>query len=114
MCRTELEYLGDHLLSPGKLTRMSERLPDLLEDLGHDQGWRHREAVARFGKAYPSKDPARQRRLRDLMNGERFLTGAELELEIPALAEMVRSIRGLEVYTSAELKAELLSAGRGA
>ena len=114
MGRIELEYLGDPLLSPGKLTRMSERLPDLLEDLGHDQGWRHREALAKFGEAYPSKDPARHRKLRNIMNGDAYLTGAELELEIPALAEMVRSIRGLEVFTSAELKAELLSADRGA
>lgn len=111
MDRLELPYLGDHLLSPGKLARMSQRLPELLDDLADEQGWKIREAVQRFSEAYGSKDPARQRRFRDLVTGARELTTTELEGELAALAQMVATIRGIE-YTPADLQAELLSARR--
>ena len=110
MDRLELPYLGPQLLSPGKLVAMSQRLCEVLDEEAAEQGWGPREAVARFAAAYPSRDPARQRKLRDLVTGAVELTAAELELETAALAEMFRTIRGLESYSPADLQAELSSA----
>jgi len=112
MGRLELPYLGGHLLAPAKLSRMSERLPELLDDLAAEQGWRLREALMRFSDAYPSKDPARHRRFQELVTGARDFTGPELESELAALAQMIATIRRLDSYTPAELQAELLSARR--
>jgi hypothetical protein len=112
MDRLQLDYLGPQMLSPGKLVAMSQRLCDVLDEEAAEQGWGPREAVQRFAAAYPSRDPARQRKLRDLVTGAVELTAAELELETAALAEMFRTIRGLESYSPAELQAELQSARR--
>jgi hypothetical protein len=112
MGRLELPYLGEPLLAPGKLSRMRQRLPELLDDLAEEQGWKLREAVQRFADAYPSKDPGRQKRIREIVTGGRELTGEELELELAALAQMVGTIRQLDDYTPADLQAELLSARR--
>ena len=112
MDRLQLDYLGPQLLSPGKLQKMSQRLCEVLDDEASEQGWGPREATARFAAAYPSRDPARQRMLRDLVTGATELTATELELETAALAEMFRSIRGLESYSPADLQAELSSVRR--
>jgi hypothetical protein len=112
MDRLQLDYLGPQMLSPGKLVQMSQRLCEVLDEEAAEQGWGPREAVQRFAAAYPSRDPARQRKLRDLVTGAVELTAAELELETAALAEMFRTIRGLESYSPAELQAELQSARR--
>jgi hypothetical protein len=112
MDRLELDYLGPQMLSPAKLQRMSQRLCDLLDDEAAEQGWGPREAVQRFAAAYPSRDPARQRKLRDVLTGAGEFTASELELEAAALAEMFREIRGLDSYSPADLQAELLSARR--
>ena len=111
MGRLELPYLSEPLMAPGKLARMRQRLPELLDDLAEEQGWKLREAVQRFADAYPSKDPGRQRRIRDVVTGARELTGEELELEMAALAQMVGTIRGTDC-SPADLQAELLSARR--
>lgn len=112
MDRLELPYLGPQLLSPAKLQRMSARLCELLDDEAAEQGWGPREAVQRFAAAYPSRDPGRQRKLRDLVTGAVELAASELELEAAALAEMFRTIRGVESFTPADLQAELLSVRR--
>jgi hypothetical protein len=112
MDRLELPYLGPQMLSPAKLQRMSARLCELLDDEASEQGWGPREAVQRFAAAYPSRDPARQRKLRDLVTGAAELTASEVELEAAALAEMFRTIRGVDSFTPADLQAELLSARR--
>jgi hypothetical protein len=112
MDRLQLDYLGPQMLSPGKLVAMSQRLCEVLDEEAAEQGWGPREAVQRFAAAYPSRDPARQRKLRDLVTGAVELTAAELELETAALAEMFRTIRGLESYSPADLQAELSSARR--
>ena len=114
MDRLELDYLGPQLLSPAKLQRMGHRLCELLDDEAAEQGWGPREAVARFTAAYPSRDPLRQRKLRDLLTGAGEFTTGELELEMAALAEMIRAVRGCESYSPADLQAELLSARRRA
>jgi hypothetical protein len=110
MDRLELDYLGPQLLSPAKLLRMSQRLCELIEDTASDQGWGPREAVNRFVAAYPSRDPARLRKLRGLVTGEGDLTAPEMELEAAALAEMFRAIRGLETFSPADLQQELMFA----
>jgi hypothetical protein len=40
------------------------------------------------------------------------IQGTELELELAAFAEMLRSIRGLDSFTPADLQEELLSVRR--
>lgn len=114
MGRLELDYLGPQLLSPGKLQRMGHRLSELIDDEAAEQGWGPREAVTRFVAAYPSRDPVRQRRLRDLVTGAAEFTTDELELEMAALAEMIRQVRAWDSYSPADLQQELLSARRRA
>jgi hypothetical protein len=111
MSRLELPYLGGQLLSPAKLNKMTERFAQLLEDESSDRGWGPREATQRFAAAYPSTDPTRQRRLKDLLMGG-DISATELELELAAFAQMLLSIRQLDSYTPADLQAELLSARR--
>jgi hypothetical protein len=111
MSRLELPYLGGQLLSPAKLNKMTERFAQLLEDESSDRNWGPREATQRFAAAYPSTDPIRQRRLKDLLMGGN-ISATELELELAAFAEMLRSIRQLDSFSPADLQAELLSARR--
>lgn len=111
MSRLELPYLGGQLLSPAKLGRMTEQFAQLLEDEASQRSWGPREATQRFLAAYPSTDPGRRRRLKELLMGGE-ISASELELELAAFAEMLRSIRGLDSYTPAELQEELLSARR--
>lgn len=112
MDRLELPYLGPQMLSPGKLQKMSQRLCELIEQTASEQGWGPREAVVRFAAAYPSRDPARLRRLRDLVVSPVELTTSEMELEAAAMAEMFRAIRGMESFSPADLQQELMSARR--
>jgi hypothetical protein len=109
--RLELPYLGAQLLSPFKLSRMTERFAQLLEDEASDRGWGPRETIQRFQAAYPSTDPGRQNRLKELLMGG-DIQGTELELELAAFAEMLRSIRGIDSFTPADLQQELLSVRR--
>lgn len=110
--RLNLDYLGAQLLSPSKLQRMNQRLTELLDDLAADLQWGPREAIQQFSEAYPSKDPVRLRKFREVVSGMAEFTPTELELELAALAEMVRSIRKAPSYTPADLQEELLSVRR--
>jgi hypothetical protein len=110
MSRLELPYLGGQMLSPAKLGRMSERFVELLEQEASERGWGPREAVGRFAEAYPSSDPGRQRKLREVLSGMAEISANELELEMAAFAEMLRAIRGLRSFGPADLQAELMSA----
>jgi hypothetical protein len=112
MSRLELPYLGGQMLSPAKLGRMSERFVELLEQEASERGWGPREAVGRFAEAYPSTDPGRQRKLREVLSGMAEISASELELEMAAFAEMLRTIRGLRSFGPADLQAELMSAHR--
>jgi len=112
MSRLELPYLGGQMLSPAKLGRMSERFVELLEQEASQRGWGPREATQRFGAAYPSTDPGRQRKLREVLSGMAEISASELELELAAFAEMLRTIRGLAAFSPADLQAELMSAHR--
>jgi hypothetical protein len=105
--RLELPYLAGQV-SAGQAKRMNDRLGEVLDELVAEHGWSPREAWQQFSEAYPATDTPRRERLRDLVMGEPF-TQAELELELAALAEMIRRIRGLPAYGPAELQAELLS-----
>ena len=67
MSRLDLPYLGGQLLSPVKLGRMTEQFAQLLEDESADRNWGPREATQRFLAAYPSTDPGRQRRLKEIL-----------------------------------------------
>lgn len=111
MSRIELPYLGVQLLSPSKLSQMTERFAQLLEAEASKRSWGPREATQRFLEAYPGTDPGRQRKLKDLLMGG-DISGTELELELAAFAEMLRLIRGLDSFTPADLQDELLSVRR--
>jgi hypothetical protein len=105
--RLELPYLSGQM-SAGQAKRANDRLGELLDELAAEQGWGPREAITRFVEAYPPTDHARCHRLKELLMGEQF-TQAELELELAALAEMIRQVRGVKGYGPGELQQELLS-----
>jgi hypothetical protein len=107
MGRLTPDYLNGQI-SLGQASRMNESLAQLLDDLAADRGWGPREAIRQYLEAYPAQDVGRRQRLRDLLMGEP-LTQPELELEMAALAEMLRRVRGLERFTPGELQGELLS-----
>ena len=111
MSRLELPYLGGQLLSPSKLSQMTARFAQLLEAEASKRSWGPREATQQFQAAYPSTDPGRQRRLKELLMGGE-ISATDMELELAAFAEMLRSIRVLNSYTPADLQEELLSARR--
>ena len=108
MSRLELPYLVVQLLSPAKLGRMTDRFTQLLEAESSERSWGPREAVQKFLAAYPGTDSGRQRKLKDLLMGGE-ISASDLELEMAAFAEMLRSIRGLDSYTPADLQKELLT-----
>jgi hypothetical protein len=114
--RLELPYLGPAVMSPAESTHAIRKLSDLLEQLAAQQGWGPREAMAQFLEAYPSTDRGRRQLLRDVVLGTAELSHGELELELAALAEMVRTLRGLKAgsYGPADLRAELLFGRPGA
>jgi hypothetical protein len=105
--RLQLPYLNGQI-SAGQAKRMNDRLAELLDGIATDRGWGPREAIRQFLEAYPPEDRARQHRLRELLMGEQ-LTQADLEVELAALAEMIRRVRGVNTFGPAELQAELLS-----
>lgn len=109
--RLELPYLGPALMSPAESTHAIRRLSDLLEGLAAQQGWGPREAMAQFLEAYPNQDRGRRHLLRDVVLGTAELSPGDLELELAAIAEMIRVLRDLKpgTYGPAELRAELLS-----
>ncbi|MFZ9952568.1 MAG: hypothetical protein ACO3FA_09790 [Vulcanococcus sp.] len=107
MGRLELPYLGTTINASDR-RRASDRLSELLDQIARERSWGPREATERFTDAYPPASRVRRARLRELLLGER-LTPAELESELAAMAEMIRQIRGLQTFTPAQLKAELLS-----
>lgn len=102
----KLPYLKDVALSPTESIELSGRMAALLNDLAG--GGTPAEGIARVLKAYPITEPTRQRRLRDLMLGDRW-TREELEEEMYALAATVNSLRCLQEgsYGPADLHAEL-------
>ena len=110
MGRLELPYVAPRLNSR-EAKRASERLLDLLDELALAQGWGPREAVQRFVAAYPGGTRVRVARLKEMLMGEPF-SQAELELELAAIAEMIRQVRGVERFSPADLQAELLSVHR--
>lgn len=106
-----LPYLGDAELSPADVTLMNRALLDLLEQLCAERKWGGIRGPQQLLEAYPATDRARRMRFRALIGGEPLNAG-ELELELHALAEMVRKVRGLKegVYGTPELMAELRAA----
>jgi hypothetical protein len=108
MGRLELPYVAERL-SSREARRASERLIELLDELAQQRGWRPLEAVQRFLAAYPGGTRVRVARMKEMLLGEPF-TQPELELELAALAEMIRQVRGVEVFSPAQLQEELLSA----
>jgi hypothetical protein len=109
--RLELPYIGPAVMSPAESTHAIRRMSDLLESLAANHGWGPREAMAQFLEAYPSTDRGRRQLLRDVVLGTAVMSPGELELELAALAEMIRVLRGIKdrSYGPAELRAELLS-----
>jgi len=107
--RLELPYLSDAVVSPGDAKRLNDGLLALLDRITRERSWSAREAVAQFIAAYPATDRARQQRLKAVVLGDETLNPDQLEGELAALAEMLRVVRGLAMYTPGDLRAELLS-----
>lgn len=107
----ELPYLNAVSLSPGEARQLSDALAALLEELIAERGWGPREGIRELIEAYPVEDKARQRRLKALIVGDTPLSREELEAELHAIAEMIRSIRALTPgsYGPEQLRAELRS-----
>jgi hypothetical protein len=107
--RSELPYLGTVSLGQGDSQAMSDRLSDLLNALLTSTGLGPREALKALLTAYPTKDPDRQSRLMALVMGSGSLSRDELEAELYALAEAIRSLRDLSPggYGPGDLAREL-------
>jgi hypothetical protein len=110
--RLLLPYLNAGIASPSQAQVMNDQLAVLLDEIALEHGWSPRAALRHFADAYPAQDTARQQRLKLVVMGDQRLMADELEGELPALAEMIRVVRGLEVFTPAELEQELLSGSR--
>jgi hypothetical protein len=110
--RLVLPYLNVGIASPGQAQVMNDQLAVLLDQIALERGWSPRVALRHFADAYPAQDTARQQRLKLMVMGDHRLRADELEGELPSLAEMIRVVRGLEVFTPAELEQELLSGSR--
>ena len=106
----ELPYLGSVTDDPSKMRTASAALTGLLGQILLSRRWAPAEGIAKLLAAYPATDRARVQRLRRLVMGDHELSAGELEDELHALAEMVRSVRELERYTPTDLLEELLSA----
>jgi|GEM_PF-1420026 hypothetical protein len=106
----DLPYLSSRMLSPIEATRLSQRLAALLDQEIAERGWGVRQGIEQLLQAYPVTDPARCRRLKELIVGDQSLARDDIEAELAALAEMLRVVRGLKAgsYGPAELEAELL------
>lgn len=111
---SDLPYLTTSDFSPSVARQVSDALAHLLEEVIADQGWGPRAGIKQLLAAYPVTDQARQRRLRELILGDRAFSRDELEAELAALATMVATIRELkpEDYGPAELLQELKSGRR--
>jgi hypothetical protein len=108
MGRLELPYVAPRLQAR-EAKVAGERLLELLNELAQERGWKPLEAVQKYLAAYPGGTRVRVARLKSVLTGESY-TQPELELEMAALAEMIRQVRGIERFTPADLQAELLSA----
>jgi len=109
--RLELPYLGQRLLLPGNHRSASDQLPRLLDTTIVAAGLSPMAGVRQLLAAYPAADDARRERFRSVILGEQQLTRDELQDELLAIAEAVRTLRCLPLgtYGPAELLAELLA-----
>ena len=112
--RLELPYLGPRLLLPMDQQRLPQQLPVLLDGAIVAAGLSPMVGVRQLLAAYPAADEARRERFRSLIVGEVQLTREELQGELLAIAEAVRTLRGLPLgsYGPTELLAELLKMGQ--
>jgi hypothetical protein len=112
--RLELPYLGQRLLLSSARLSLSLQLPDLLEATIVAAGLPPMTGVRQLLAAYPAADEDRRERFRSVILGEVQLTRDELQDELLAIAEAVRTLRGLPLgtYGPAELLAELLAMGQ--
>ncbi len=109
--RLTLPYLAPWHIGQGEAARLCAAVGPLLDAIASERGWGPGEATRRYAAAYPSTDRNRNKRLRELLSGQKPLAPSELEQELPALAEMIRRVsceEGVE-YGPAELLAELSS-----
>lgn len=111
--RLPLPYLGERLQLPGDHQQAIERLRALLDQAITAAGLSSLEGVRRLLAAYPDKDPDHRGRFQALLLGEATLTREELQGELAAIAEAVRTLRGLPLggYGPTELTAELSRGG---
>lgn len=110
--RLELPYLAPWHVSRNESARLCAAVGPLLDSIASERGWGPGEATRRFTESYPSSDRKRLARLRELLTGRRPLAAAELEQELPSLAEMIRRCCELTEYGPADFLDELSSDDR--
>lgn len=105
-----LPYLATTDLSPIAARAANDRLVELVDAVIAKRGLGMKAGLTETLKAYPTTDQARQRRLKAVITGDARLNREELELEMQALAEMLRVLRKLPAggYGADALRAELL------
>lgn len=110
----EVPDLMPPALSASDADRFNRELPELLDEVITGQGWGVREGIRQLLAAYPVDEAKRKAKLRAVILGDEQYSGDELEMELHALAEMIRVVRELKVgtYGPAELTVELRTGRR--
>jgi hypothetical protein len=108
--RLPLPYLGSAGLLLSDNRHLSERLSQLLNQALVDSGRTPREAFRILLAGYPVTDTSRRERLRRLILEGETMTRDELREELFAIAEAIRTLKGLPVgsYGPEALQEELL------
>ena len=107
--RLDLPYLGTARMISSDPNQLGEAVSELLNDVALKAGLGPREAMRAILTSYPPSSLDRRERLQAVVLGEAVLTAEDLDDELLAIAEVVRTLRRLPVgqYGPAELTAEL-------
>lgn len=109
--RLELPYLVTIGMTPREARLFSDALARTLNQAIVDSGLGAMDGIAWLMRLYPVTEKQRQGRMKRLILGEIRLTHEQLTTEMPAIAAMLREVRGLspKSYGPAELRDELRS-----
>lgn len=112
--RLELPYIDSVVLNERDTAKLVEELATLVNDVIAELGLGPRDGIARFMDAYPVKDPGRRQRLKELVLFGTGMDPAEMEDEMAAVAETIRSLRNLppDSFGPTQLYSELTSGRR--
>lgn len=103
----ELPQVASPVLAPAEGPQLTDELCKLLSNLVATESYR--DQVRHLVRLYPIADKERRDRFASVLIGATTYESAEMEAELYAMSEVVRSLRGLTAkdYGPAELYAEL-------